>query len=77
MQRNGDLFIRMEAKQRITESRRWARAGAEPSTTELLADPIALLLMRADRLTVNDVEAVLRAAKRRPYAAPSGFTPTM
>ena len=34
----------------LEESRLWTRAGQEPTTTELLSDPIALLLMRADKL---------------------------
>jgi hypothetical protein len=41
----------------------WARI--EPSIDALLADPIATLLMRADGLTVRDVENALRAARKR------------
>jgi hypothetical protein len=49
----------------MPEVSRWLRAGVEPSTTELLADPIALLLMRADRLTPQEVATLLRAARLR------------
>jgi hypothetical protein len=52
------------------------RAGVEPSTTALLADPIALLLMRADRLSAEEVEAVLREARQRlPARAASASSP--
>ncbi len=47
------------------ESRLWMRAGQEPSTTELLSDPIAILLMRADNLEASGVETLLREARRR------------
>lgn len=40
-------------------------AGIEPSIDALLADPIATLLMRADGLTVSDVEDALSAARYR------------
>jgi len=47
------------------ESRLWMRAGQEPSTTELLSDPIAILLMRADNLEASGIETLLREARRR------------
>jgi len=47
------------------ESRLWMRAGQEPSTTELLSDPIAILLMRADNLEASKIETLLREAHRR------------
>ena len=49
----------------FAEIQRWARAGVEPTTTEVLADPITLLMMRADRLEVAEVEALIRAARQR------------
>lgn len=64
-------------KMDLAESRMWARSGVEPTTTALLADPIALLLMRADRLTTREVEVVIREARRRYHIAPNGATPTM
>lgn len=60
-----ELLGKAPAHGRITESRRWLRAGLEPSTMALLSDPIALLLLRADRLNSRDVEAAMRTAKRR------------
>jgi hypothetical protein len=59
------LFGKKSAKPSLSESRRWGRAGVEPSTTALLADPIAILLMRADRLSAEEVEAILREARQR------------
>ena len=52
-------------KMKVKESRLWARAGLEPSTTELLADPIAILLMQADKLQAAEVEMLLREARQR------------
>ncbi len=46
------------------DGRAWVKGGIEPSTADLLADPIAILLMRSDRLTARDVEAVIRRARR-------------
>ncbi len=43
----------------------WWKAGIEPTTTEILADPITLLLMRADRLDPEEVITLLRAARQR------------
>jgi len=50
---------------RRSRTRQWALAGIEPSVTEILADPITLLLMRADRLEVAEVETLMRAARQR------------
>ena len=50
---------------KAAESRLWTRAGLEPSTTELLADPIAILLMQADKLQAGEVETLLRHARQR------------
>jgi len=54
---------------RTGESRLWTRAGLEPSTTELLADPIAILLMQADKLQASEVESLLRHARQRAARA--------
>jgi hypothetical protein len=59
------LFAKGSRKRGLSESRQWGRAGVEPSTTALLADPIAILLMRADRLSAEEVAAVLRQARER------------
>jgi hypothetical protein len=58
-------YPRLGGFPRGAETTRWARAGVEPSTTEILADPITLLLMRADRLDVAEVESLIRVARRR------------
>ncbi|MFI5022883.1 MAG: hypothetical protein ACHQRJ_14695, partial [Alphaproteobacteria bacterium] len=55
----------VDRKVMAKESRLWMRAGQEPSTTELLSDPIAILLMRADNLEASGVERLLREARRR------------
>jgi hypothetical protein len=47
----------------VGADRRWAWAGVEPTVSELLSDPIAVLLMRADRLTATDVERSLGRAR--------------
>ena len=51
------------ATAKVTRNERWA--GIEPSINTLLSDPIAVLLMRADRLTLHEVETVLRTARHR------------
>jgi hypothetical protein len=33
----------------------WSKAGSEPALSDVLADPIVLKLMKADRLTPGDV----------------------
>lgn len=48
---------------RAIGSGRWA--GIEPSIDMLLSDPIVTLLMRADGLTVSEVENALRTARFR------------
>ena len=53
----------------VSEERLWARAGLEPSTTELLSDPIALLLMRADRLETSEIQMLLHQARGRRSGA--------
>ena len=42
-----------------------ARGSVEPSITELLRDPIAIVLMQADGLTSRDVEAVICRIRQR------------
>jgi len=51
----------------------WASAGSEPSIDELLSDPIAHALMRADGLVVRDVRAMIdRVIRSRSAAPPQG-----
>jgi hypothetical protein len=57
------LFGGEAATAKVTGNQRWA--GIEPSINTLLSDPIAVLLMRADRLTLHEVEIVLRTARHR------------
>jgi len=57
----------------------------EPTITELLSDPIAELLMRCDRITVEDVLAAVQNAQARlnsfrpqiekPHEFPVGAAP--
>ncbi len=49
--------------------------GLEPSLDELLSDQIAIALMRADRVTVEDVRQVASNAKRRLKARRRRPTP--
>jgi hypothetical protein len=44
---------------------RWARAGVEPALWDVLADPIVLSLMRADRLKRKDVLAAVAVSSER------------
>lgn len=44
---------------------RWDRGGQEPELGDMLADPVIELVMRRDGLTRDDVEAVMREARRR------------
>lgn len=48
----------------------FVRAGEEPSITELLADPVLHLLLRRDRLSGDDLLAVIEHG-RSILAAPS------
>ena len=50
-------------KAQAPDERRWRYRHPEPSTRELLADPIAHLLMRADRLTPREIYSVLERAR--------------
>ncbi|HUC62961.1 MAG TPA: hypothetical protein VMF53_13495 [Alphaproteobacteria bacterium] len=45
------------------EAALWRYRHPEPSMRELLADPIARLLMRADRLTPREVYSALERAR--------------
>lgn len=38
----------------------WAKADSEPSAADLLSDPIAQALMRADGVLVRDVVMIIR-----------------
>jgi hypothetical protein len=42
----------------------WAKAGIEPPLHEVLADPIVASLMKADRITINEVLASTRQPAR-------------
>jgi hypothetical protein len=50
---------------------RWAKAGVEPALWDMLADPIVLSLMRADRLRRKDVLAAV-AMPAAPARDPEG-----
>jgi hypothetical protein len=63
MARSNARFLDPRATAQLPEGRRWSYPRAEPTAHELLADPIAHLLMRADKLTPHEVVAVLRAAR--------------
>jgi hypothetical protein len=52
-----------QGKALASDERRWRYRHPEPSTRELLADPIAHLLMRADRLTPREVYSALERAR--------------
>jgi len=43
--------------------KRWAQAGIEPSIEELLNDPIATLLRRRDRLSLEEVRHAVALGK--------------
>ena len=45
--------------------RNWSRAGVELVLHEVMAEPIVHLVMRRDRLTADDVWAVINEAQRR------------
>ena len=56
-------------------AKRWGTVGLEPSLDELLSDQIAIALMRADRVTVEDVRQMASNAKRRLKARRRRPTP--
>ena len=47
----------------------WTNAGSEPSLADLLADPLAQALMRADDVRVEDVIAAIGGFNRCPVPA--------
>ncbi len=44
---------------------KWSRAGNEPTLWEVLADPIVLSLMRADRIARRDVLSAVASTSDR------------
>lgn len=44
--------------------KRWRRGGVEPRIEELLTDPIVGLVLQRDRITLDDVWAVIHKARR-------------
>ena len=53
--------MEFRSKAERVDPRAWARAGAEPSLDELLADPVVRLVMACDAVTADDVRAIIRA----------------
>ena len=51
--------------------RDWRRAGVELALHEVKAEPIVHLVMRRDRLTADDVWAVVEEVRRRQAEAPA------
>lgn len=58
----------------------WSKAGIEPSITDVLSDPIVHTLMRADRVHITDLLAIIfdcvdrRAAEtERCYSDETGY----
>jgi hypothetical protein len=60
------------------EWRKWEQAGIEPSIQELMADPIFELILKRDRLVIDDVWFAVEAARHglEIRTAPS-LTPAM
>lgn len=56
---------------------RWAGGGVEPSTAELLSDPITRLLMEADRLDTSRVQALMHDLRRRRTPPGARIAPRM
>lgn len=55
------------------------RHGTEPRLEDMISDPIVHLVMRRDRISVEDVRAVVDAARRRlrlRACRTDGTTPT-
>jgi hypothetical protein len=48
---------------------RWAKAGVEPGLWEVLADPIVMSLMKADRITRREVLTASERVLDRPSTA--------
>jgi hypothetical protein len=48
----------------MLRNRPWAQGGCEPSIADLLSDPTAQALMRADGVQVGEVLAIVRTLAR-------------
>ena len=57
--------------------RDWRRAGVELALHEVMAEPIVHLVMRRDRLTADDVLAVVEEVRRRQAEAPASPAATL
>ena len=44
----------------------WGQSGIEPTLDELLTDPATVALMRADRVTVEDIRMIALTVKAVP-----------
>ena len=49
----------------------WAKPGAEPSLSEILADPLIHLLFRRDHISARHVRAVIEHARAKRAVEPS------
>ena len=45
-------------------SKRWRFGGVEPKVEDLLTDPIMQLILRHDRITLDDVWSAIRCVRR-------------
>ncbi len=45
-------------------SKQWRFGGVEPKVEDLLTDPIVELILRRDRITLEDVWTVIRSVRR-------------
>jgi hypothetical protein len=43
----------------------WADAASEPSSGELLSDPVGLAMIHADKLVADDIDAICRRSCRK------------
>lgn len=50
----------------------WEHAGIEPAIDEMLHDPIVVTLMRRDRITREQIEALIREVTQRRRATALG-----
>ncbi|HLI12163.1 MAG TPA: hypothetical protein VKY65_11245 [Alphaproteobacteria bacterium] len=49
---------------RSSAAQLWTAGGIEPPVREMLADPIVRAVMKRDKLRREDIEAILREARR-------------